>query len=107
MRPYEPARRPAVAPTSDAGAAGLVRLGAFSFKKFVYGRCSHCCGWRWIAVEPRPENPEDGDSSAIATLSLGSEERFLPTAGAFGCPARRFGLQFGHRLRPFRTSSER
>lgn len=35
----------------DAGEAGLVRIGAWSWKKYIVGRCPNC-RWVWIqAVE--------------------------------------------------------
>lgn len=40
---------------SDASQAGIVRIGAASVKKVVFGYCSNCRGFRWIAIERKPE----------------------------------------------------
>ena len=35
----------------DAGEAGMFRIGAVSAGKCLFGYCTHCQGFRWIAVE--------------------------------------------------------
>ena len=41
--------------TRPAADAGIVRVGAFSSKKYTLGRCSHCGGLRFIAIETDPD----------------------------------------------------
>ncbi len=42
--------------TKDAADVGMIRIGAASVGKRLFGHCSNCKGFRWIAVEPaRPE----------------------------------------------------
>lgn len=42
--------------TRDAGEAGVTRIRAVSVGKIVFGYCSHCRGFRWIALEHKPES---------------------------------------------------
>lgn len=41
--------------TRDAADAGIVRVAAWSFKKFVLGKCPACRRWAFLAVEKSPE----------------------------------------------------
>ena len=37
--------------TKDAADVGMLRIGATSVDKRVFGRCSNCKGFRWLAIE--------------------------------------------------------
>ena len=50
--------------TRDAGEAGVVRIGAWSWKKFLVGRSSQCQGLRVIAVERKGESPDESGGGA-------------------------------------------
>lgn len=38
----------------DASEVGIIRLGAWSWKKFTLGWCSRCRRWRFLAIERKP-----------------------------------------------------
>ncbi|MBN1516248.1 hypothetical protein JXA32_06730 [Candidatus Sumerlaeota bacterium] len=52
--------------TKDAGEAGLIRIKAASVGKVTFGYCSNCQGFRWIAVERKPEAAESPESSSVS-----------------------------------------
>lgn len=37
--------------TRDAAETGMIRIGATSKNKFLFGHCRHCGGFRWISLE--------------------------------------------------------
>lgn len=52
--------------TRPAEDAGIVRVGGASWRKYTLGRCSHCEGLRFIAVEPDPDaEGEPGSNHAV------------------------------------------
>lgn len=44
--------------TRDAADAGIVRIGAWSWKKYILGWCSRCRWLRWVAVERKPADDQ-------------------------------------------------
>jgi hypothetical protein len=51
--------------TRDASEAGLVRIGALSWKKFTLGFCSHCHRLRFIAIEKKIAYADDTKAQTV------------------------------------------
>lgn len=44
--------------TRDASEVGMIRVGAWSYKKYTLGWCSHCGRLRFVAIEKAPVESE-------------------------------------------------